>query len=230
MSRRPSLSEPIRRGWQAARTNFRPGAVILLVALAILLGYYHWEPMHRALEVVRGWKERFGFGFSAVSTALFAGLLPLLFRLLAPATRRDPQWRHLPFFLALWAYKGVEVDALYRFQAWLFGDTPAPGAVAAKVVVDQFIYVPLWAVPTMLFGYAWKDAGYSLRRACARLGRGWFPRHAVPLLLANWAVWIPAVAIIYQLPLPLQLPLQNLILCLFVLMVMILTRADAENG
>lgn len=217
---------PFRLGWEAARTNALPGLVIVLVALGVLIGYHQWPLFRDGLEVISAWKERFGFLFSAVSTAVFGGLLPLLFRLIPPETRKDPQWHHLPFFILFWALKGIEVDALYRFQAWSFGDTSNPWVVMAKVIADQFIYCPLWAVPTMVLAYLWKDSGFQIGATRRNLGPRWYSRRCVPLLLANWGVWVPAVAVIYNLPLALQLPLQNLVLCLFVLLVMILTRND----
>ncbi len=225
----PCAASPVRLGLAAARTNIVPAAIIAVVAIGVLAGYRHWPAFHDTLEVVRSWKERFGFGFSAVSTGIFGGFLPVLFRLIPRETRRDPQWRHLPFFVGFWACKGVEVDALYRFQAWLFGDSPAAEVVVAKVFVDQFLYVPFWAVPTMMGAYLWMDSRFRIARTIRRLGARWYRNRCLPLLLANWGVWTPAVAVIYNLPLSLQLPLQNLVLCLFVLLVMILTRAETPD-
>ncbi len=217
-------SNSVRRGWEAARTNALPGLIIVLVALGVLVGYHQCPAFHDMLEVVRGWKLRFGFAFSAVSTALFGGLLPLLFRLIPRETRKDPQWGSLPFFVGFWAFKGMEVDALYRLQAWIFGDTTSVGVVAVKVLVDQFVYCPIWAVPTMMLGYLWKECGYSVAEVRRRLGPRWYATRCLPLLMANLGVWVPAVAIIYALPLALQLPVMNLVLCLFVLLVMMLTK------
>ena len=224
MKKNPASSHPLRIGWEAARTNALPGLVILGVALGMLLGYRHWPAFHDALELVRGWKLRLGFGFSALSTALFGGLLPLLFRLIPATTRHDVPWRHLPFLVAFWAFKGVEVDLLYRLQAFVFGDRAELPVVVAKVFIDQFVYGPLWAVPTMVVAYLWKDSGFRWVPLRQALGPGFYRCRCLPLLIANWGVWVPAVVVIYQLPLALQVPLQNLILCLFVLMVMILTR------
>jgi hypothetical protein len=220
----------MRRGWKAARTNARPGLVIVMMVLGVLAGYHRWPAFHEILEVVREWKLRFGFAFSAVSTGVFGGLLPVLFRLIPRETRKDPQWRFLPFFIGFWALKGIEVDALYRLQAWVFGDRADPWVVAAKVCIDQLVYCPVWAVPTMMLAYLWKDCGFRAKEARRRLGRRWYLTRCLPLLIANLGIWIPATAIIYALPLALQLPLQNLVLCLSVLLVMILTREDPSAG
>jgi hypothetical protein len=44
------------------------------------------------------------------------------------------------------------------------------------------------------------------------------------MLLSSLGVWLPAVAIIYTLPTPLQLPLQNVVLCFFTLLLAHLAR------
>jgi hypothetical protein len=222
-------SNSVRRGWKAARTNVRPGLVIVMVALGVLVGYHRWPAFHETLEVVREWKLRFGFAFSAVSTGVFGGLLPVLFRLIPRETRKDPQWRFLPFFVGFWALKGIEVDAFYQLQAGIFGDTTDVRVVVVKVVVDQAVYCPVWAVPTTMLAYLWKDSGYSVAEVRRRLGAHWYLERCLPLLLASLAIWVPAVAIIYVLPLALQLPVQNLVLCLSVLLVMILTREEPSR-
>ena len=224
-----STNNPLRRGWAAGRTNIVPGMIIVLVALGVLAGYHRWPVFHDAMEVVGAWKTRFGLLFPLVSTAVFGGLLPVFFRLIPPETRKDPQWRHLPFFVLFWAYKGIEVDLLYRLQAWVFGDTADPWVVAAKVVVDQLVYCPVWAVPTMVLAYRWKEAGYNVGETRRRLGERWYVNRCLPVLVASLVIWVPAVAVIYNLPLALQLPLQNLVLCLFVLLVMILTGDGGKS-
>ena len=50
--------------------------------------------------------------------------------------------------------------------------------------------------------------------------RGWYARTVLPTLIANFGVWVPAVAIIDALP----TPLQNLVLCFFTLLLAHLNR------
>jgi hypothetical protein len=49
----------------------------------------------------------------------------------------------------------------------------------------------------------------------------------LPILIANWGIWTPAVAIIYLLPTALQLPMQNIVLCFFTLLLATITRRPA---
>ncbi|MEM6391808.1 MAG: Mpv17/PMP22 family protein [Planctomycetota bacterium] len=236
---------PWRAGVQAAWANRWPGLALVCFAVGLLLSYWHVPVVRDALDVVAGWKQRVGLAFGIMSTAVFGGLLPwLVQRFVRPGTR-DATLPVLWFLLGFWAVKGLEVDLLYWAQAVVFGDRASPGVVAVKVLFDQGVYVPLWAIPTTVAAFAWRDAGYSWRRLRQRLfpdGEGifrgwvgWFGREVVPVLIANWMVWVPAVVVIYLLPLALQLPIQNLVLCFWSLMLIIQTRGasagrDASGG
>jgi hypothetical protein len=48
-------------------------------------------------------------------------------------------------------------------------------------------------------------------------------------MVANMGVWLPAVIIIYALPTPLQLPLQNIVLCFYTLIVAYQTGAKERK-
>jgi hypothetical protein len=47
--------------------------------------------------------------------------------------------------------------------------------------------------------------------------------------MSTWAVWIPAVTIIYCLPAPLQIPLFNLVLCFWVLVLSFISKRPADK-
>ncbi|MDX1682278.1 MAG: hypothetical protein R3336_04065, partial [Phycisphaeraceae bacterium] len=125
----------------------------------------------------------------------------------------------LVFLTVFWATKGIEVDLLYRLQTWMFGDGRDPATLVVKVLVDQGVYVPIWAIPSTVLAFHLHDCRYRLKHAWQTLGPHWYRRRVVPLMLANLGVWIPAVTLIYCMPAPLQLPTQNLVLCLWSLMV-----------
>lgn len=225
----PRRRHPVRQGLDAARANLAPGAVIWIVGLAILLGYYFHPPTHAALEWVAQWKRDYGLVFSTISTAIFGGLLPVLIQQVVPNLAHRASLRHLPFYLLFWAYRGVEIDLFYRLQGWWFGNEVTPGVVIPKVVLDQFVFSPLWFVPVMTVGYLWKDCGFSFRETRRQLGPRWYRERAVPILISNGGVWLPAVAILYSLPPALQMPFQNLILCLWVLILMFVTAANGRQ-
>ena len=211
------------------KRNARLGLSLQLVALGIVLGYYLVPDIRAMLDLVGELKASHGYGYSALATALFGGIVPYGVLL---ATRRVSSNRllaELAFYVGFWVWKGVEVDALYRAQGWLFGNTAAVGVVAAKVAVDQFIYNPLWAAPTQAVCYLWKDAGFSVVRLRERLRQEPLWRRVVVVLASTWVVWIPAVAIIYALPAPLQVPLFNLVLCFWSVLLAFISSRQAER-
>jgi hypothetical protein len=210
------------QGIQAARANLIPGIALWIVAVGIVCSYYFLPAAQSLFLSVARLKLEYGYAFSMTSTALFGGLIPLAFSLATQKNAR-PLFSHFAFALLFWGFKGLEFDLLYRAQAFLFGDSPTPGSVLIKVLVDQLVYCPLWAVPTMVLLYLWKDSFFRISSARRHLGRHWYRRLVAPVLVSNWALWAPAVTCIYLLPVPLQLPLQNIVLCFWVLMVLFMT-------
>lgn len=216
----------VREGLRAAKANLLPGSILIACGAALVVSYYQVEPVQGLLNVVGHWKDRLGLLFAVLSTAFFGGVLPLVFRRLflgQGCSRAD-----ILFQTLFWAEKGVEVDLLYRAQAHVFGHAVTWQNVLPKVLIDQFIYVPLIAVPTMTLGYLWKDCGYGFKRAKDALRRRGFLERSLPVLISNWAVWIPVAVAIYCFPLPLQVPLMNITLTIWVMLLMLLA-ADKEQ-
>lgn len=229
MSTIAATSEPPwRAGLRSARANLVPGLALQAVALALVLAYYGHAPTREALGRLAVWRSELGFAFSIVSTALFGGVLPFLYLRLLPATRDHYDWRQGAAVIGFWAYKGFEVDLFYRGLAAFVGEGHDFSTIAAKSVIDQFIYSPLFAVPTTALFFQWNRLHLDGAALLADLrAGGWYRRRAVPLLVSNLGVWLPAVCIIYAMPTPLQLPLQNLVLCFFTLLLAHLTRRAA---
>ncbi len=215
---------PWRVGLHSARATLVPGMVLVAAAAAVVVSYYQNAAAHAALERLAEFRVRGGYYYSAVTTALFAGAIPFLYLRFNPATRALSPWPHLLFFVGFWAYKGVEMDALYRLQAVLFGEQVDVGTVVTKMLFDQLIYNPLFAAPYGMLLYAWKDAGFRWAAPLAdfRAPR-WYYRRVLPVMIAVWAVWVPTVCCIYSLPLALQLPLNSIVNCFWVILFSLIT-------
>lgn len=211
-------------GMAGVRQNALPGLALWLLALSLVLADRVVPAAHDFFEEVGRWKSRGGFAFSATSTAFFGGALPVVL-LLATGRLARRRWpAEIAFYTLFWAYKGVEVDLLYRLQAILFGTQATAGTIVKKVLLDQFLYNPLWAAPSTALAYLWKESGFSWAATRSRLGPD-FLRFSVPVtLMSTWVVWIPAVTIIYCLPAPLQIPLFNLVLCFWVLVLTFISK------
>jgi len=130
----------------------------------------------------------------------------------------------LVFLACFWGYKGLEVHGFYQLQTLMFGEGASPGIIAAKVVADQFVYIPVWACWTCVAAFMLRDEQFHLDRWRARLNYSFILVTIPTNLLSNWLVWIPACCLIYCLPTPLQQHLFNLVLCFNVLVMGVLAR------
>ena len=214
----PSLTPeaPWAAGLRGARANLLPGLALQVFALVLVLAYFWHAPTHRALEHLRTWRSELGFIFPILSTGLCGGLLPFLF---LKFTRARYTWAQGALITAFWAYKGFEIDLWYRILARVVGETNEPSVVVIKVLLDQFVYCPLLAIPVTALVYGYAESHFSRAAVVADLrAPSWYQRRVLPMLISNLGVWIPTVSIIYALPTPLQLPLQNIVLCFFTLL------------
>ena len=232
LSRGPNMNLHGKRvlasGLAGMKKNALPGLALWSLALLLILADWAIPSAHSTFQNVGAWKDRLGLAFSATTTAFFGGVVPFLFLKATGRIRRDHWAAELAFYTLFWAYKGVEVDLFYRLQAHLFGNHAVPGTIVRKVLVDQFIYNPVWAAPTSALAFLWKESSFSWSATKSRLGSE-FLTFTVPVtLMSTWAVWIPAVAIIYCLPAPLQIPLFNLVLCFWVLVLSFISKREPD--
>jgi len=220
MSASPATAEaPWQAGLHSAKATLKPGLLLVAAAVGVVVAYYHNAAVHDWLEAVASVRQRGGFVFAAGMMMLFAGVLPFLYLRLDPLTAASHPWSHLVFFGVFWAYKGVEVDLLYRGLTAVFGPGHDWLTVGKKMLFDQLVYNALFAAPYGVLLYAWKDTGFRWTAPLADLRKsGWYYRRILPVMIAVWAVWIPAVCCIYALPLALQIPFNCVINCFWVIL------------
>lgn len=222
---------PWRAGLHSARANLVPGLILQVLALALVLSYYWLPGTDAALATVTRWRAQAGVLFPMATTALFGGLLPFVYLQLSPATRSRYTWVQGLAITAWWGYKGFEIDLLYRLLARFVGEGHDVATVAIKCVLDQLVYCPIIAVPLTVVAYAWVEHHFNWSAVWADIRAGaWYGRRVMPFLISNIGVWVPAVCIIYALPTPLQLPLQNLVLWFFTLLIAHLSQKQNAAG
>ncbi len=226
MQRFRGYFEPALRG---VRKNARAGFVLQAFAAFIVVAYFVSEPVRRALGSVGALRVEYGLVFSVVSTVLSGAVVPYL--VLAGSGRLKPEQRasEAAFQLVFWIWRAVEVDYLYRVQAYMFGAEASPSVVVAKVAFDQFVYNPFWVVPLQTFLFLWKGEGFSLSNVRSALRRRSFLERYVVGLLTSFAVWLPAVSAIYSMPTALQLPLCNIVLCFWCLLLSFVSSDEAKE-
>lgn len=222
------LRSSIEAGLRGARANLVPGLALQAFALALVVSYYQVPAVQAALQQLAIFRERTGFVYGIVATAFFGGVLPFVYLKLRSATRARFTLAQGAALTAFWAYKGLEIDLFYQFNAWLVGEGTEVSTIVLKALVDQGVYCPILAIPVSWIVYAWVEYQFNGRAVMQRLtAPGWYVRDVLPILLSNVAIWVPAVTIIYLLPTPLQLPLQNIVLCFFTLLLAHLTQQPA---
>lgn len=208
----------------AMRQNLLPGFILWCIGLALVCSYYFWMETRPLFEKVIEWKSSFGYRYSALSTAFFGGVIPYFYLRWSGVERIGLHGGHGVLFIAYWALRGMDVDAFYRVQDWLFGSSNHWQTIAKKVLVDQFVYSVFWASPLTAFFYEWKEADFSFSKWRNQWNFVRLFDKIIVFMVSTWIVWIPATAIVYSLPLPLQIPLFNLTLCFFVLLVSVFSR------
>ena len=201
------------------RANWAPGLVLQFFVISIVAGYFNLTTVQALFDDVGAVKKEWGVIYAALATAFFGGVVPFLVLRLSGRGDMNHPGREFGFYALFWLWKGIEVDALYRLQGMMFGEGAGAAVIVPKVLVDQFVYNPLWGAPSQVLCFLWKDSGFSATEVRRRLQYRPFRGRVIEVLASTWLVWIPAVTFIYTLPPPLQIPLFNLVLCFWTLLV-----------
>lgn len=214
-------------GLRGARANLVPGLILQFFALTLVLAYYYHAPTRAWCEKLAAFRTEQGFIYSIVATSFFGGLLPCLYMKLHPATRSRYNFKQNLLLVIFWAYKGAEVDLWYRILVRLVGSGTDWQTVLTKMFLDQFVTCPLFFVPVTVLVYTWCESRFNTAALLADWrAPGWYRRRVPPMLISNLGVWTPTVCIIYSLPSALQIPLFNLVLCFFTLLLAHLAKKE----
>ena len=225
-----SLRECFAIGIAGAKRNLIPGLALQAVAGTLVAAYSLSPTVQEALAGFTAWRVQTGLPSSALMTAFFGGLLPWIY---LTATLRGSERPGLlvgAFLTVFWGIRGIDVELFYRLQAVVFGTGNDPLTLVMKVAADQFLFSMLFAVPLTALAYAWKDSGFR-KQAVHRFFRpGWYRRQILPMLISNFMIWFPACALVYSMPMELQLPLFGLVLCFFTLLIAHVSRSTQERA
>ena len=211
---------PWTAGLRAARANVVPGLMVQSLMLGVLLAYYFYPPTRHLLDGLAEIKVRWSYGYTAISAIIAGAVIPELLRICVfqNGHSRRSNFSNLLFTVPFWCMMGVVVDFFYRCQAGWFGAEATIPVVLKKVLVDQFLYNPLFAAPVSAWLYDWKNRGYQVAGISVFFTAGYYRDVIVPILFATWGVWIPIVTILYSLPSQLQIPLFGLALSMWVML------------
>ncbi len=223
MSATPSTAPGIFTTIAAVFRQNRMACLLLNVLVITLVTTYYQVPAVAAVwETVGEFKMRWSYAFSLASTVFAAAIMPFCIQAMMGTLPTRGRWKRLGLLMLFWGYRGMEIDLFYRFQGFLFGHDNNATTLMTKVAFDQFVFSPVWFVPTYLIALRWIDLGASWSRTRASLDRTFWTRTCPTVMITNWLVWIPALALVYSLPAALQFPLFSVIMCFFILIVTLL--------
>jgi hypothetical protein len=203
----------------AIRANILPGLVLQGLMAMFLFAYFTHDGTRRFLSAVAGVKQESGLAFAFFSYVLAAALLPEILRIVFFQSGR-PVRRNFFNFLAAgagWGLMGMVVDVFYRYQAAWFGHEVSLASVVPKVLVDQFLFSPLFSNPVMVGYFALYAGGFRREAWREVLQIGFYIEKVVPVVVAGWMIWIPGVTVVYSMPQLLQIPVAVTIQCFWVL-------------
>jgi hypothetical protein len=222
-----------KKSLESLRANLLPGLILQAAMAAMTVAYFLHPGCHGFLEHLSEVKGRWGLLFSFLGTSLSSALLPELLRPLLRMGKSGGTRAlldRLLFALPFWGLIGMQVDLFYRLQYLLFGPSSGIGVIATKVLVDAFVYCPLLAVPQAVCAFRWKDHGFTLKGFRGEHPLAFYAVNILPVLIANWIVWIPVVCVIYSLPPALGIPFFIVAQAFWVMVLATLSARSGPSG
>jgi hypothetical protein len=221
-------------GLQAARQSLKPAFFVwgLMALIAVL--YYAVPSSQVFFSALSDLQAKMTWQFPFFGMGLSVGLLAEAVKV---SLSREKRWMrqntvNAMFNLTIFGFMGVLQHYFYQWQGHLFGDGASWRVVLPKVLLDQFVWTVFFANPYQTVLYLWKNQGFSWSavRSQMRPFKAFWGNQILPVLITNWAFWIPMVAIIYCFPKELQLPLAILAVTIWVLLLSILTSSADETS
>jgi len=204
----------------ALGANLLPGLCLQLFALTIGLSYFYWPASQQTFQFFADLKAEYGAVYAVISTSIFGGLLPFLYLFLSGKVRFLPLTQLL-FYIIIWAGLGGLINAFYGLQIVLFGEGTDWLTILKKTSLDQFVFTVFVTSPLIALAFLWKDQQFNWQKT--KMYFDDLIKVQIPTtIVTTWIIWIPAVSLIYMMPSNLQIPLFNLVLCFFVLILAIL--------
>lgn len=227
------LGGSVRMGVQAARKTLLPALWVWSLMIGIALLYYLVPASQGMFSALVDFQNRMGIWFPSVGMGLSVGILVEVVRVGLSQPRR---WRHentvnAGFNFIIWSIMGVTQYYRYAWQVEVFGAGNSFAELATKVAFDQFVWTVLFANPYQAILYLWKNCGFSWR-AVARLAvpfRTFWGTRMLPMLISNWAFWIPMAFLVYYFPPELQVPMAILAVTIWVILLSFLTSTSQRD-
>jgi hypothetical protein len=211
----------------AFKANIKPAIYLQILAVSIALCYFYVPASEPVFSLLGNLKASYGSLYAVISTAIFGGLIPYLIMLATKQIHFKPV-AQLVFYCILWAILGFIIDHFYQFQGYLFGNNGDVSTIIKKVVLDQFGFNVLVGAPFVTIAFLLRDNQFNIKSWLSSINKKLFTEEIPVVLASTWIVWIPSVSVVYAMPSNLQIPLFNIVLCMFVLIVAILNNPNDQ--
>lgn len=210
------------------KQNLIPAIVIIILEVIIVVLYEMETFMTVWLEALAEIKFDFGYLYSFLATGLFMGIIPWIFALIKRRVPMDKKLTSFIFMFCMYGMIGVQSDAFYRIQNSLFGDNGMV-SVILKVCVDQFIWTVFY-MSHVNYWTSWILSNNLTTPVCSKqmlyryLSQDW-----IIGLIGGYIIWIPSCITIYSFQEDLQMIMNNLIGCFFVIVMNTITSSKPTS-
>ena len=201
---------PLRIAWESAKANWLPMIVLWIVAVALVAGYYNVPWVERAMRPIFDFQASGGWVAAVVNRVVFCGMLPGVFLIAVKSIRPAHPWATILancIWMGAW---GVASNAFFTLQAHIFGAGHDIQTLVAKVFVDKCIWSAMLCVPLYSLFFYWEGRNFSFSRCRAEWPQSYLRQIYLPVLMADFLVWVPVQFVVYMFPLPLQIQLVGL--------------------
>lgn len=169
----------------------------------MVVAYFQWPDFARWADEAGAFKARSGPLFAMVSNQ-FAGVIIPIVAILLTRVHRPLTIRDFAFQLGFFGVMGLVVDWLYTGLGALFGPSQSIGTVVLKLIADEGVFTPIFAMPFAVILFLWRDRGFSGNATLRALRAGEFRNRYFPTLVTCWCFWTPVLCAIYAMPTRLQ--------------------------
>lgn len=224
----------IRIGMVAARNTFKPAIAVWALMIGIASLYFMVPQSHALFDRLVAIQKQTGVLFPTIGMGLSVGILVELVRVATSANRRWTRENTInaAFNFVVFGIMGLTQHFRYAYQNEWIGSGNSPRELISKVVFDQFVWTVIFANPYQAICYLWKNHHFSWRAVREEMlpVRTFWGTRMLPVLISNWAFWIPMNFIIYAFPAELQIPFAILAVTIWVMLLCVLTTASQRNS
>ncbi len=221
------ISASLRAGVAAAKNTFKPALMIWAAMIIVAALYYVVPATHGVFNAITDFQERTGVYFASIGMGLSVGILVECVKVMISPEKRWSRENTINAIFNFLVFGIMGITQYYRFawQVEVFGAGNSFWEMTNKVLFDQFVWTVFFANPYQAILYLWKNTGFSWK-AVGKLAfpfRTFWGTQMLPVLISNWAFWIPMAYLVYFFPAELQVPMAILAVTIWVILLSFLT-------